>query len=247
MPILSLTSGKVIITYTALFIAYLVSIALAGGTQAWTAKAFGDDTPEEAGYLSFNPVDHIHFIGLCMFVLLGVGFGPIQPVDSSNIRSQLKELKLLFIFMTKPLVNIAIAIFSLVSMLLIFGYSSTSSGAIKITMLVSQLFQEGVLPIETFFKYYPELHSFIIVSGMLLIALLFANVIIAPFNCILNLTYYCVTLAFERESQYLEYLQYFLLFGPFLVLYFFGGALQSIFLKITLYSASIIASILGVG
>lgn len=246
MPLLSLAHGQTIVTYSVLFVAFLVSITLAGASQAACAKVFGDDTPEEAGYLSLNPLDHIHLIGFLMFLLLGAGFGPIQPIHTAHIWPNWKDLKLFLIYMTKPAANLILAIISLVSMLALFG-GAAGNGIFKITMLITYIFQERWIPIDQFFSAYPDAASYTIVGGLLLLAMIFANIVITPLNAVVNGTHYLLALALERQSQYIEYAHYFALFGPFIVIFFYYESLRYICLAAALYGAQYVAALLGIG
>lgn len=245
MPFLSATTSKLIIDYSVLFVAYLITITLAGYSQAACAKLFGDDTPEEAGYLSLNPFHHIHMIGFIMFVLLKFGFGPIQPIRTEYIWPRWKDIKLFIIYMSKPIVNLLLAISSLFGMVLMFG--GHNNGVARIELLLVQLFQQAQFPIDMFFNLYPQATSYTIVGGMLLLAITYANVLITPLNIIVQGIHYIVALAFEKQSRYLEYANYFAIFGPLLFIFFFSGTFFNIAFNITRSSAIGLASLLGVG
>ncbi len=50
-----------------------------GFFQAWVARKLGDETPANMGFLTMNPLAHIHPIGFVCLLLVGFGFGkPIQ-------------------------------------------------------------------------------------------------------------------------------------------------------------------------
>lgn len=245
MPLLSATTGNMIIDYSVLFVAYLISITLAGYSQAACAKLFGDDTPQEAGYLSLNPLHHIHMIGFIMFVLLKFGFGPIQPIHTEQIWPRWKDLKLFIIYMSKPVVNLVLASSSLFAMVVLFG--GHNNGIARIELLLVQLFQYAQVPMNMFFSLYADTHSYMIVAGMLLLAMVYANVIITPLNIIVQGIHYGVALAFERQSRYLEYAHYFAIFGPLVLIFFFSGTFFNIAFNVTRYSAIGLASLLGIG
>jgi len=244
---LSLFDSKLIITYIALLFAYLISIALCGGIQAWVARAWGDDTAEQAGYLSFNPMDHIHLVGFIMFLLLGVGYGPIQPIDPSKLSPTYREIKLLCIYLTKPLINLLLAITSLVLLLSLLGDKQVPPiGMLRIMEFAGSFFQSGLIPAQSMFEAYPETHSVLLVFGIILLATLYANVIIAPFNLLIQLAQHVITLLIERDSVYVAYAQYILLFGPFIILLLFGNLLRAGFFIVTQIVGSLIAHIIGV-
>jgi len=247
MATLSITQAHLIINYIVFGCAYLISIGLAGGTQAWTASYFGDDTPEETGYLSCNPLVHIHPVGAIMFLLFYIGFGPIIPINPSNISPQWRDIKLFLVYMSKALMNILLATFSLVTMIAMFGYTSGGHQAPKINILLTETLKYNTIPTNTFFELYPQISSVILVCGMLLLALMFMNTIVASFNFIIHAIYYVGILMLERNTRYVEYLQYAMLFGPLVVLFFFGNTVQMTALQTVLYCSDTIASIFGIG
>ncbi|MDJ0652912.1 MAG: site-2 protease family protein [Xanthomonadales bacterium] len=54
--------------------------------HAFTAKKLGDDTAEQMGRLTLNPVRHIDPMGLLLVVMVGFGYARPVPVNPRNLR-----------------------------------------------------------------------------------------------------------------------------------------------------------------
>lgn len=59
--------------------------------HAAAAKWQGDDTAEQLGRLSLNPLTHIDFMGLLFMFLAGFGWGKPVPVDYRNLKNGAKS------------------------------------------------------------------------------------------------------------------------------------------------------------
>jgi hypothetical protein len=59
----NIKSAEFLVGIITFFIVYLVSITLANFFQAWLARLMGDDTAEQFGFLTLNPLVHIDPIG----------------------------------------------------------------------------------------------------------------------------------------------------------------------------------------
>lgn len=56
------------------FLSYVITITFAGWFESLIAKKVGDDTPEEEGFLTLNPLDHFNVFGFAA-VLWGIFYG----------------------------------------------------------------------------------------------------------------------------------------------------------------------------
>jgi len=60
------------------FISYIITITFSGWFEALIAKQVGDDVPEQAGFLTLNPLVHFNVFGFAA-VLWGKFFGDLLP------------------------------------------------------------------------------------------------------------------------------------------------------------------------
>jgi Zn-dependent protease len=56
--------------------------------QAWVASRYGDNGPRFAGYLRFDPQQHLEPFGVLFLFLLGFGWPKPIPVDSRSYRGR---------------------------------------------------------------------------------------------------------------------------------------------------------------
>lgn len=81
--IILLASGQ-ILTFVVLLATIIISLSFHEYGHAWSAKRFGDDTAQQLGRLTLNPLSHIDPVGLIMIIL--VGFGWAKPVPTNPAR-----------------------------------------------------------------------------------------------------------------------------------------------------------------
>jgi hypothetical protein len=91
---LKLNTIRDIIDLMTLFFAYLVVITPVGWFRAWVSQKMGDDTQEEYGLLSLNPIDHIDSFGLIFLFLMGIGWGRYVPINIGRIKQNRYYLRL---------------------------------------------------------------------------------------------------------------------------------------------------------
>lgn len=60
------------------FLSYVITITFAGWFESLVAKKMGDDTPEQLGFLTLNPLDHFNVFGFAA-VLWGLFYARLLP------------------------------------------------------------------------------------------------------------------------------------------------------------------------
>jgi|SRR5579859_4343549 len=113
-------------------LAYFMITIFSGYFQAWIAKKLGDDTAEEAGFLSLNPVTYIDAFGFFCFLIAGFGWGAMVPINPGNFRGKHKRLELLITYASRA---VALSVLALVClMIMVFflgGLTSMYSAAVR--------------------------------------------------------------------------------------------------------------------
>ncbi len=225
---------ELLISIVTIGIAYTLSATTAGYVQAWMAKKFGDDTPETAGFLTWNPFIHIDPVGaLCLF-LLGVGWGKFIPINPAAIKG---KFRLFILFLAKPFAYVAIAFVSLLALLRIFGLTILN---IAMTMALS-----GFVSFSALTEVYPESSSFVLAIALILVMLIYIGVLFAVLNFILGLfrfvqVEYLQHLAFSPEGNLVQFLI------AFLAILIFAKPLKFIVVYGISYVAYFLAPLLGV-
>jgi Zn-dependent protease len=87
--------------------------------HAWTANAFGDDTPRIMGRLTLNPLSHLDVMGSLMLVLAGFGWAKPVPVNGYALQRK-SPSALMWVSMAGPLSNLAMALLAAIPFVLGF-------------------------------------------------------------------------------------------------------------------------------
>jgi len=74
--------------FFAIFIALVISISLHEFSHVLVAKLLGDNTGEQAGRLTLNPLAHLDWMGTLAILLIGFGWGKPAPFNPYNLRQQ---------------------------------------------------------------------------------------------------------------------------------------------------------------
>jgi hypothetical protein len=102
--------------YAALVLMYLILVTLAGSFRAAVSKLFGDDTAEQLGFLSLNPLVHADLVGMFALLLLKIGWGKRVPVDPDRIQGRTRWLKLPIVMLSGMVVYIACAVIGVLAL-----------------------------------------------------------------------------------------------------------------------------------
>jgi len=78
--------------FVMIIIALVISLSYHEFGHAYVAKRFGDNTAEQAGRLTINPLAHIDPMGLLMVVFVGFGYAKPVPVNPRNFKSRYADL-----------------------------------------------------------------------------------------------------------------------------------------------------------
>ena len=80
-PVIELLLQGQIALFATLLFAIVFSLTFHEFGHAASAKLLGDDTAEQAGRLTLNPIAHIDPLGLLMVVMVGFGYAKPVPVN----------------------------------------------------------------------------------------------------------------------------------------------------------------------
>ncbi|MEN6522259.1 MAG: site-2 protease family protein, partial [Anaerolineaceae bacterium] len=77
--------------------------------HAWTANAFGDDTPRNAGRLTLNPLKHLDPIGTLVLIFAGFGWAKPVPINPYTLERR-SPAAVMWVSLAGPFSNFLIAI-----------------------------------------------------------------------------------------------------------------------------------------
>ena len=193
-----LETAQLIQELIAYLIAYFPTVTLAGYTESWLAKKFGDRTPEHAGFLTLNPLVHMDPIGIAFVALPPhFGFGKRMPMDLDNIKKKNKTSKLLLLFMSRAITHLVLIIL----VLLFFGLIGK-----KVLMYL----MEGNL--------HPVLYSILLIFH----ALLNLNILSAVIYFIIDLVRTCIHFLLPDIENQTGFMQIAIFLFPFLMILVLG-------------------------
>jgi Zn-dependent protease len=119
--------GLDIPTLLSRIIILIISLSTHEFAHAWSANAFGDDTPRLNGRLTLNPAAHLDLMGSLM--LLVVGFGWARPVPINPYALQRRSsAAVMWVSLAGPASNLMLAILAAIPlrMGLITPFTGTS-------------------------------------------------------------------------------------------------------------------------
>lgn len=114
------------------FISYIITITFAGWFESYVAKKVGDDAPEQAGFLTLNPLEHFNVIGFGV-VLWGIffagllpfqfipGWGRYIPLVPDNISGNYFKLRIFTEYISRSCAHLIVLVCASVSMMLVCG------------------------------------------------------------------------------------------------------------------------------
>lgn len=89
-------------------ITLLIAFTIHEFAHAYTANAFGDDTPRAHGRLTLNPAVHLDLIGTLMLLFAGFGWAKPVPVNPNTLRRR-SPAALMLVSAAGPLSNLILA------------------------------------------------------------------------------------------------------------------------------------------
>ncbi|MCC5621887.1 site-2 protease family protein [Nostoc sp. CHAB 5715] len=142
----------------------IFSITLHELAHGWAAMSQGDNTPQQTGHLTLNPVVHMGKESIIFLCLMGIAWGQM-PVNPSKFRSG--KLGNILVSAAGPLSNLALGILFIVLLKLFFNPSLSGLLSVEFLYLAARinltLFLFNLLPIppldgfHVFSEIFPQL------------------------------------------------------------------------------------------
>jgi len=111
--------------------------------HAWTATAFGDETPRMNGRLTLNPIAHLDIMGTLLLIIAGFGWAKPVPINPYVLQRR-SPAAVMWVSLAGPLSNLLMAIIGAIPFRLglVPIYSLTTS---KILPTPSQFLQVFII------------------------------------------------------------------------------------------------------
>ena len=155
----------IIISFFSVFVIIFLVFPFREFARAWVAKQLGDNTAEQAGMLTMNPLVHIDLMGALCMCLCCIGWSKPTPININRCRKVNQNTALVLVSLTGPL-----SLFLLGFLLMIIAKAVlVSAGAQALYVFTAFLMAANIcsylavlnlLPVPPFDGYY-------IISGLL--------------------------------------------------------------------------------
>lgn len=236
---MSLQTIEFIIGSITLLFAYIFSVMLVGRAEAEIATLAGDDTPRDAGFLSWDPLVFVDLPGFICVMLFGMGWGRPLPFNPHNITGRHKLLSVFLVYMAQPVISLLLVFVSLLATALLIGQQA-------LFFVYGGLMQSAQGEIfHELSRNYQYTSPLLLVCVTLLLALATFNSFNAVWTFINNGFHYFLFIGHERNHDYMKHAEALTFFGPLVVLIIYFGLLRYVLLKYLILAASIVATLLG--
>ena len=122
--------------FALLIVALVLSLSFHEFGHAFAAKTQGDNTAEQLGRLTVNPIAHIDPMGLLMVVMVGFGYARPVPFDPRNFRSRWSEV---LVAVAGPFMNLLVAVVSWNTLLWLDQSGNATQGMQLFFVLLAQI------------------------------------------------------------------------------------------------------------
>ena len=174
---ITIQNAELLIGKIALLISYFITIPIVGYFRALVAQKMGDDTPEQLGFLTINPLAHISMLWIFFIAFLtDFGFGKYIPINPLNIHGKFRQFRLLAVYLSDAFVSIVLAIIALFCFVLFFGADPG-------VFFKSFSFLRGAAT----YAAYDVTSTTGIAGALLMTSFVYFNSMLAAFNIIVNL------------------------------------------------------------
>ena len=221
----SLYNVQLAVTIGVVLLAYIVIVPLIGGFKAFVASLLGDDTPEEEGFLTFNPMAHISFFWITILVIsqllytyMPFGFGQQIVINQSNFNGKRGTLKFLCALFSNSFMAFLVAAAAFSSLLLLHG--------IKIALLLHQ--QPNI---KNLYNLFPESSTLSLVVTFILLTSFVMASFTAALTFILNIFQVLQPYLLEKSSDKGSGTEFLIFIIPILTLYFCIDPLYKIVIR----------------
>ena len=119
--------GLGIPTLISRLITLVIAFSVHEFSHAWTANAFGDSTPKDAGRLTLNPLKHLDPMGTLVLIFAGFGWARPVPVNPYALERR-SSSALMWVSLAGPMSNFVLAILASIPLRLNWvAYTSSST------------------------------------------------------------------------------------------------------------------------
>ena len=236
--IISLQNAEFLVQKMLIVLSYMISIPLLGAFRSWITSKLGDDTGEQLGFSTLNPMNHISLVWLVILLVIRdipFGFGQYIPINPNALDGKWRRLKLFCAYFSDSFLGIFLAITSLLLCVALFHQNPSS------------LFVNfGIFQLASHYSSIETTSSFGIVLGLFLIRFTIFNSMLAAFGFIINFFYMFFLGYYISRNTFPDYADWILLFAPLILLLLFQSIIYVSILKFILTITTVLSSLCGI-
>ncbi|QQR53538.1 hypothetical protein IPH25_01580 [bacterium] len=244
--------------------AYVLVSTIPSAIRSRVATYFGDDTSEQLGLSSFNPVNHLDIVGFLVLMFSTVwgsliGWGRNLITNPFGVYGPYKKLKLIVIYYTDVVVHFLMACIGIIIFVVIFKnhvkdfayFISVDeympSVAPDISGLIDLMLMYRFMSNTFLVKAFPHVSSFHVIIGFISIAAAYLHIVLGVLYMILN-TRELYMLFSSDEDDIAAYEQMrsgaSTFFVPLLLLFFLAEPLRELVVRVITMIAIALAAII---
>ncbi|RTL07413.1 hypothetical protein EKK58_01530 [Candidatus Dependentiae bacterium] len=210
------------------------------------AAYFGDDTSQQFGLSSFNPLCHIDFIGFSILLIsslwgIPLGWGQAPFNNPFNISGNFARIKKTIVYFSDVVMHFILALIGIIILELIFG--------LKILTIVRYMILSRDMSHMLLAKTFVEVHSLLIAVGFIVIAAIYLHVILGVIYTILNARDLYLVLVSDAEdplSYELSRTRFSNFFISLMLLFIFGEPLRFFIVNVIAKLGLLVGICLGI-
>lgn len=242
---ISLKSADLLIRIVSFLFAYVSVSTVPTAVRSRIAAYFGDDTSQQFGLSSFNPIHHIDFVGFSILLIsslwgIPLGWGQAPFNNPFNISGRFASLKKTVIYFSDIIVHFMLALCGILILELIFG--------LKILTLVRYMILSRDMSHMLLAKTFVDVNSMFVSIGFIVIATIYLHIILGVIYIILNARDLYLVLSSDSEdplSYELSRTRFSNFFISLLLLFIFGEPLRFFIVGLITKSGLLMGIFLG--
>ena len=238
LSMITIKQAEFVIGTITFLLAYLIVITFANVFRAWVAKKMGDDTGEQMGFLTLNPLVHIDPIGIICLVVFYFGWGRLVPINQFNIHEPWRRVKMAIVYLSDVVAYLVLGLIGIVALVALFD--------VHILDIVRYMVLTHNVSYLLLAHTYPAVSSLVVSVGFIIFALIYLSIILSMLNFIINISNYVLFILTERFANIGMYAGTITILLPIILILFFSGLLRLLAVNFIAYVGHAIAQIIGI-
>ncbi|MBQ8411725.1 MAG: site-2 protease family protein, partial [Ruminiclostridium sp.] len=123
-----------VITVFSYLVILLIAFPIHECSHGYAAKLLGDDTAEEQGRLTLNPISHLDPMGTIGLLVFGIGWAKPVPVQPRRAIKVSQKTAMALTAAAGPLSNVIVSLIFMIIMKLVIVFGETSTTTLYLVL-----------------------------------------------------------------------------------------------------------------